>query len=181
MTKDKDVTKKTTAKKKPATKPPVKKKNGRPAKYDKWLTPAGLKQITAWAREGLYDRQVAEKIGVHRATFIEWQNKFPDIGDALEEGRDYADRMIENAIYRAAMGYEYVEETEVNDGGRDGGKMVLDKRVIKKQPPNVTAAIFWMKNRQPTKWRDKHEIDNNLSGSLEVKVIMDDETNDYSQ
>ena len=182
MTKDKskEVTpKKATAKKKPATKPPVKKKKvGSPAKYDKWLTPTGLNQITAWAKEGLYDRQVAEKMGIHRSTFVEWQNRFPDVSDALEAGRDYADRMVENAMFKSAMGYEYVEETEINDGT---GKMVLDKRVIKKQAPSASAQIFWLKNRQPAKWRDKQEIDNKVSGGLEMKVVMDAETEKYSQ
>ena len=32
------------------------------------------------------------------------------------------------------------------------------KVVVKDVAPNPTAIIFWLKNRQPQKWRDKQEI-----------------------
>jgi hypothetical protein len=30
------------------------------------------------------------------------------------------------------------------------------------QPPNVTACIFWLKNRRPDRWRDVQNIDAKL-------------------
>ncbi|KRL31179.1 hypothetical protein FD33_GL002239 [Companilactobacillus paralimentarius DSM 13238 = JCM 10415] len=38
--------------------------------------------------------------------------------------------------------------------------------VEKEVPPDTTAAIFWLKNRKPEEWRDKHETE--LSGGLNV-------------
>lgn len=38
--------------------------------------------------------------------------------------------------------------------------------VEKEVPPDTTAAIFWLKNRKPEEWRDKHET--GLSGGLNV-------------
>lgn len=180
MTKGKDEKEKKTPVKKTAKKAPAKKKStrpvGRPPKYKKWLTERGLQQITAWAREGLYDYQVAKKMGIGRSTFSEWLLEYTELVEALEEGRDYADRQIENALYKSAMGYEYVEETEVNVGK---GKMEIDKRVIKTQAPSVNAQIFWLKNRQPDRWRDKQEIDNKHSGT--INVVFDEETEKWSE
>ena len=30
-------------------------------------------------------------------------------------------------------------------------------------PPDSTAMIFWLKNRQPKRWRDKKEVDGNIN------------------
>ena len=40
--------------------------------------------------------------------------------------------------------------------------------VTKHYPPDPTAAIFWLKNRQPDTWRDKVEVDQTVSGNIEV-------------
>jgi len=45
-------------------------------------------------------------------------------------------------------------------------KMVLVEEKTKEVSPDVTAQIFWLKNRRPGKWRDKQEIGH--SGSVEV-------------
>ncbi|WP_042426187.1 hypothetical protein [Geomicrobium sp. JCM 19039] len=37
-------------------------------------------------------------------------------------------------------------------------KEILEKRVVKQVSPDTTAQIFWLKNRQPEKWRDKQDI-----------------------
>ncbi|MDD5356326.1 MAG: hypothetical protein PHY56_07320, partial [Candidatus Omnitrophica bacterium] len=33
------------------------------------------------------------------------------------------------------------------------------KVTVKEVIPDVTAQIFWLKNRQPDKWRDKQEVE----------------------
>lgn len=37
-------------------------------------------------------------------------------------------------------------------------KSVLDEKKVKQVVPDVTAQIFWLKNRKPKEWRDKQEI-----------------------
>ena len=47
--------------------------------------------------------------------------------------------------------------------------MVIVKRVAKSQAPNVTTKVFWLKNRQPERWRervgDKNKNESNKLGS----------------
>lgn len=38
-------------------------------------------------------------------------------------------------------------------------KMILSERKVKEVVPDVTAQIFWLKNRKPDKWREKQEIE----------------------
>lgn len=52
-------------------------------------------------------------------------------------------------------------------------KEVLTERKVKEVAPEVTAQIFWLKNRKPEVWRDKQNLE--VSGSLETeKTKLDD-------
>ena len=55
---------------------------------------------------------------------------------------------MENALLKRALGYEYDEITYEN------GEEV--KRVTKQVAPDITAQIFWLKNRKPQQRRDNH-------------------------
>ena len=71
--------------------------------------------------------------------------------------------MVENALLKAALGYDYTEE-ELN-------KMTGDPIELRKVAhPNTTALIFWLKNRKPTAWRDKQEVA--VEGELTIKVAL---------
>ena len=94
-------------------------------KYQRWLEPDGLILLEGWARDGLTDEQIAHNIGIRRETLIEWKSKHPNISNALKKGKEVVDYEVENALLQAA---------------RDG---------------NVTAQIFWLKNRRKDRWKDK--------------------------
>lgn len=118
-------------------------------KYARWLTPEGLLLLEAWARDGLTDEQIAHNMGIAAGTLYDWKNKYPEISEALKKGKEIVDIIVENALLKRALGYQYTEVTE-EDG--DLGRKV--KKVTKYMPPDVTAQIFWLKNRRPDKWRD---------------------------
>ena len=43
------------------------------------------------------------------------------------------------------------------------------KTVVKQMAPDVTAQIFWLKNRKSAEWRDKAELEH--SGKIELPSI----------
>lgn len=131
------------------------KKRGRKGKYHEWLTEESLTKLEGWARDGLTDEQIAHNIGIATGTLYEWKNRFPEIDEALKKGKEVVDIQVENALLKRALGYSY-EETKVIVE-TDGRKRV--ERVQKHVLPDVTAQIFWLKNRRPSAWRDKHEVD----------------------
>ncbi|MEK3995935.1 helix-turn-helix domain-containing protein [Psychrobacillus sp. FSL K6-2365] len=141
-------------------------KVGRKPLYTEWLSEEGLAQITKWAEEGLINKQLASKIGINVATLYEWQDRFPDFADAIKKGKKVIDDQVENSLLKRALGYRYEEETW---GKNHLGEMVLIKRVVKLQAPDVTSQIFWLKNRQPERWRERVEIKNEHEG---IKVEM---------
>ena len=130
-------------------------------KYQEWLTEESKVRLQGWARDGLSDEQLAEKMGICTSTFYAWKNKYPEISEALKEGKDVADRKVENALYKRACGFEYEEVTTERD--EINGKMIT-KRVTKFYPPDPTSMIFWLKNRKPDEWRDKRETEVTGSG-----------------
>ena len=134
-------------------------------KYEKWLEPENLVLIEGWARDGLTDEQIAHNMGIRRETLYSWMKKYNHISNALKKGKEVADRYMENALYKAGMGWEtdITKEKVV-----DGEVVELTEHVV--YPPNVTAAIFWLKNRKPEMWRDRKEQSVDVSG-IEVSPI----------
>lgn len=54
-------------------------------KYQEWLEPEGLLLLEGWARDGLTDEQLAEKIGVSTSTLYDWKAKYSEISEALKK------------------------------------------------------------------------------------------------
>ena len=130
------------------------------ADINDWLTDEGLILIEGWARDGLTNEQIAENMGVSRTTLYNWENKDVNIMNALKQGKEVVDRHVENALYKSAIGFQYEEETVTN-----AGTVVTTKKYSK---PNVTAQIFWLKNRKTDTWRDKTEQQVEHSGGVNI-------------
>ena len=114
-----------------------------------------LIEVEGWARDGLTDEQIWNKLGISKDTFYRYKNEYSDFSDSLKRGKEVVDREVENALLKRALGYNFVEETteELPDGS------TKSKTVIKHIPGDTTAQIFWLKNRKPDVWRDKTAIE----------------------
>lgn len=97
------------------------------AKIDDWLQKDKLILIEGWARDGLTNEQIANNIGINVKTLYDWKNKNSNICNILKKSREVVDFEVENALLKSAL---------------EG---------------NVTAQIFWLKNRKKLQWRDKVE------------------------
>lgn len=128
-------------------------------KYQEWLTPDGLLLLAAWARDGLTLEQIAHNCDISRDTLRVWRDTYPAIDAALKRSKAMVDAEVENALYKAAMGYSYEEITQELRKDPETGElaMVETKRITKQVQPNPVAQIFWLKNRKPAEWRDKRE------------------------
>ena len=120
-------------------------------KYQRWLEPDGLTLLEGWARDGLTDEQLAGKMGINPATLYDWKNKYPKISESLKKGKEVVDIEVENALLKRALGYDYEEVKTETENGVVTKVTTITKQVV----PDVTAQIFWLKNRRPDKWRDK--------------------------
>jgi len=153
-------------------------------KYQRWLKPEGLLLIQGWARDGLTDEEIARKMGITRKTLYEWMNKYGDICDAIKRNKEVADREVEQALFRKAIGYkvkEVTRERRINPLTREP-ELVVIKEIEKDVAPDTAAQVFWLKNRKPNEWRDKREVITDSSAELSdldelTEKIFDSDSN----
>jgi hypothetical protein len=130
---------------------------GRPSKFKAEF----VEQARKLAALGATDRDAAEFFGVNEATLHRWKHTQPEFCEALKVGKDAADQRVEQSLYRKAVGYT---QDDTHFSSYEG--VVTATPYVKHIPPDTTACIFWLKNRQPEEWRDKQVVEH--QGEVEV-------------
>lgn len=126
---------------------------GRPTAYQ----PEYAEQAKKLCALGATDAQLADFFQVAVSTVALWKVKHQEFSDALKLAKAKADEMVEQSLFRRAMGYE-CEETDI----RVIEGQIVETPIRKIYPPDTTAMIFWLKNRKPAEWRDK--VNQEVSG-----------------
>lgn len=133
-------------------------------KYQRWIEPDGLILLEGWARDGATDEELSRKMGINPATLYVWKSKYPEISEALKKGKEVIDIQVENALLKRALGYDFQEE-RIEKSEKDGIKII---QTVKHIPPDVTAQIFWLKNRNPDKWRQNPQPESTVSSLADI-------------
>lgn len=127
---------------------------GRPSVYD------AIYEEKAYnlALLGATEIEIAKIFGITKTTLTRWKREHGELSASINRGRDAADANVANRLYQRAMGFEHDdEEIKVVSLGNGEGSQIERVKVRKVYPPDTAAAIFWLKNRQRGKWRDKVE------------------------
>jgi len=119
---------------------------GRPSKFREEFVEQGAKLT----RMGATDAQLADFFKVTLSTLYLWKVQHDGFSEALKRGKDEVDAQVEQSLFRRAMGYTHDSEKIFQSFGA-----VVRAKTQEHYPPDTTAMIFWLKNRQPEKWRDK--------------------------
>lgn len=143
------------------------------SKVDEWLTPQKLELIKCWARDFTLG-DVAKKMGISHRVLIEWRKKYPQINEAIKEGKEVVDYKVENALLKVALGYTTVEtKVIIGPPDKNGNRKERIEKVHKELPPNPTAIMCWLNNRKPENWkrnRDQFRTDDKDS-NITVNII----------
>lgn len=118
----------------------------RPTKFNDSIS----ELIVSLYEEGKTDAQVAEIVGVCEKTLNNWKGKHPEFLQALKRSKQAADELVEASLFRRAVGYSHKAVKILAHEGQS-----WEHEYLEHYPPDTTAAIFWLKNRQPDKWREK--------------------------
>lgn len=94
--------------------------------------------VEGWARNGATDEMIMQNLGISRTTFYEYRKKYTAFAKALKNGKEVVDFAVENALLKKALAGD------------------------------VTAMIFWLKNRKPAEWRDKRDVQ--VEGNMTFSV-----------
>lgn len=122
------------------------KKRGRPSAFTK----LNLDQVEQLARLGWTNAQMAAFFGIPKKTWDDWILKKPAFKAAVADWKREADARVERSLYERAMGYSHPEDRIFCQEGK-----IIIQPTVKHYPPDTTACIFWLKNRQPEQWRDR--------------------------
>ena len=123
---------------------------------DEWRTADGLILLEGWRRDGLTYDQISENMGINRATLFKWSKQYAEIRNALKKGEEVMVYHVENALYKAAIGYDVTETDQTETLNEATGEKITTKHARKRHiPPNVGAICFILKNRRTEKWQDK--------------------------
>ena len=136
----------------------------RPTKYKAEFA----EQARKYCLLGATDKELAGLFGVDEATINRWKDAHQEFCKSLKEGKDEADAKVADRLFNRALGYSHPEDKIFNNNGTP---MVVP--TTKHYPPDTTACIFWLKNRQKDQWRDKqeHELTGKDSGPLEISIL----------
>jgi hypothetical protein len=138
---------------------------GRPSSF----RPEFIEQGKKLAELGATDREIAEFIGVDERTIYRWQHEFPEFCQALKLGKEESDSRVEKSLYRRAVGYSF-DAVKIYADPKSGAEVAVP--FVEHVPPDVTACIFWLKNRRRTEWRDKveHEHGGEIGHAVQVYI-----------
>ncbi len=137
---------------------------GRPTDYDPKYN-ALVKRLYIM---GAIDKEVIESLDVARSTFYLWKQEHKKFAEAIREGKDFFDNnSIEESLKTKATGFYVLEEVTVEEDAEGSVLKTVTKQ--KQMPPDTAAIRYWLNNRNPERWRDKPEPDNNNSPDLDAE------------
>lgn len=143
-----------------------KSKTGRPSKFNPFICEQALKLC----KLGATDKELADFFGISEKTLNTWKTDHPEFLQSLKAGKEQADAEVASKLFHRATGYSHPEVHVSNYQGD-----VTLTPLTKHYPPDTTAAIFWLKNRQRDKWRDRtdHEHTGKDGAPIETKDVTD--------
>lgn len=132
---------------------------------------------------GAMDEELAHFFSISVRTLSKWKKKYPDFQESIKTGKELADMKVAGSLYRKAIGYAYQEvlsqtvKVPVCNSGMDGTfsaetskSFEIIKVTTKEIIPDTRAQIFWLKNRQPKRWKDKQEVVD--KSAVEKKAVI---------
>jgi hypothetical protein len=137
---------------------------GRPTEYREEFNEQAEKLCTIF---GACDKKLGKFFKVSKTTITNWKSTYPEFLASIKKGKDIFDaENVEASLLERACGYQH---EEIKYFAHEG--VVTDERVVIKQyPPETTAAIFWLKNRHPDRWKDvkRSEVTGKDGGPIET-------------
>ncbi len=124
---------------------------GRPSKYKAEYVEQAYKLCLL----GATDKDMADFFEVDEATINRWKESHKEFCESLKKGKMMADATVASKLFHRAIGYEHPEIITATHQGTITDTL----EVTKHYPPDTTAAIFWLKNRQSKEWRDKQQTE----------------------
>lgn len=117
--------------------------------YNKRIKPH-LNNIVEFRSKGYGIVQIAKAINVDFSTLYKYQEKVPELEEALETGKQALITNIENALWSKALGGLPIKKTTTTTYKKSGEEIVREE--FEYSIPDNTAMIFALKSLVPEKY-----------------------------
>ena len=120
-----------------------------------------LPQVRKMAKAGMTEIEIADFLEITPLTLTQWCARYPKFLKALDLGKRQSTKRVSRALFHRAIGYTHESVKVFNDKG-----VPLIVPIREHVPPDINAAMFWLKNKDPENWQDRTGLD--ISGSVNI-------------
>lgn len=120
------------------------------------ITEEVCKKAKSLAAQGMNLEQISHCLGICLTTLHDKKNEFVDFSDSIKEGQAQGIGIITNKLFERGKGISLTESVTVEKDGKS-----FTTTTTKSVLPDVTAQIFYLKNRAG--WKDRSEIDHSVA------------------
>jgi len=156
------------AKAKNGKKAETKPKAGAPTKYHKRFN----EEVFKLCLLGATDKEIADFFYIRESTLNNWKKKYPEFMESMRGGKDDADANVAKSLYESAIGFKIKKDVLIKVKIGKGKEKVEVHSVEDQEPPDYRSISFWLRNRQPDKFREKVDVEH--AGEVEIVRIIDD-------
>ena len=119
-------------------------------KYQQLIKPR-LPELAGFLNSGKTAAMAAKWLGVSESTLRRCRKQHPELEEVFKQRKELFDDMVEAALLKRATGYE-----------DSSGKEIA---------PDVRAALFWLQNRRPKRWK-KSSGKNKKSAKSSINIQL---------
>ena len=135
------------------------------------VTEKVIQKCERLAARGLTIIQIGASLGWSEETIHKKKRENPELAESIKRGQSKGIETVSNALFKRAKGYAYKETHEEIRPDKDGNPTNHTKIVKKQVAPDVTAQIFYLKNRDAENWKDKQ--DHKVSSDITLNIVSE--------
>lgn len=150
-------------------------KRGRKNKYFSHVEPH-LKEIEEWCQT-MTEAQIAKRLGISQSTFSDYKNKFPELSEAIKNGRRDLIAELKSSLIMKAKGFSRMTKkaAKCRTVEYENGKRLKETEEIvyydEEQyfPPDTAALNLALKNYDKDNWANDPQMLEVRKKELELK------------
>ncbi|MFA5151298.1 MAG: hypothetical protein WC554_01935 [Clostridia bacterium] len=136
--------------------------------------PIYAQQVYYLALLGATIQMIAMHFNVDEQTINKWGRENPAFAESIKRGGVDFDMKVAERMGQRALGYDYEESESWQVLNKKTGEITtLHKHYNKHMAPDVTAQIFWLKNRQRGIWTDVSRTEMYSKVDIDIKKKID--------
>lgn len=125
---------------------------GRKNKYFTHVEPR-FEEIKKWCKRGATDKEIIKLLGISKDAFYKYKNEFTEFNDLIKKNRIDVVEELKTALFKRAVGFQYVETKESVTTDEDGNESVKREKITKTVVPDPTSALILLKHwDKDTEW-----------------------------